>query len=315
VSIRFKVVIPYLLLTLVVAVLGVYVVTKLVSGSLSERLKNQLFEAGRVVSDTFARQEKQHIEDARLIAYTVGLAQSLRAGDHASLDRLARPVASAKGIENLVIIDENGQEQLHLLQQADGIFQEVSAPTGFGGVEMIQTLLLDNPAQTLPRRAFGVNPINNRYYYYTAVIVPLEGKVAGVVMVGTSIDTILSTLKSTSLADVILYAESSQPIASTLAGQTNNPAELALLSLTQNYYLEIQSSSKIIYGETLFFGGRTYSIARGPLTVGNDRLGVFGVALPADFAVEAGSTSRNTYVFCLQLWPWWLCYWAIEFPV
>jgi hypothetical protein len=47
VSIRFKVILPYLLLTLIVAVTGAYVVTRLVSNSLSERLSNQLLEAAR----------------------------------------------------------------------------------------------------------------------------------------------------------------------------------------------------------------------------------------------------------------------------
>ena len=295
-SIRYKVILPFLLLTLVVAAIGVYVVTRLVSSSLSERLKNQLIEAGRVVSDTFARQEIQHVENARLIAFTAGVAESILAGDSESLDRLARPVASAKGIENVVIIDENGQDQLHLLLQSDGLFQEINTPTGFGGVDMVQALLLGNPDNTLPRRAFGVNPMDERYYYYTAVVVPLDGKVVGVVMVGTSIDTLLPALKSTSLADVILYVETGQPVASTLAGQVNNQAELASLSLSLDSYLEIRASSEVVHGETLEFGGRTYSIVRGPLAIGNDRLGVFGVALPADFAVEAGSTTRDNYV-------------------
>jgi len=54
VSIRFKVILPYLLLTLIVAVTGAYVVTRLVSRTFGERLSNQLLEAGRVVSDTMA---------------------------------------------------------------------------------------------------------------------------------------------------------------------------------------------------------------------------------------------------------------------
>ena len=78
-SIRFKVILPYLLLTLIVAVTGVYVVTSLVSNSLQERLTNQLLEAGRVISDDFARQEMTHIETARVVAYTVGLAEALEA--------------------------------------------------------------------------------------------------------------------------------------------------------------------------------------------------------------------------------------------
>ena len=90
-SIRFKVILPYLLLTLIVAVTGVYVVTSLVSNSLQERLTNQLLEAGRMVSDDFARQEIAHIETARIVAYTTGLAEALEAGDRAGLAGLAQP--------------------------------------------------------------------------------------------------------------------------------------------------------------------------------------------------------------------------------
>lgn len=61
-SIRLKVILPYLLLTVVVSVIGVYVVTRLVAGSVQERLTNQLLEAGRAVSDNFARQEIRHVD-------------------------------------------------------------------------------------------------------------------------------------------------------------------------------------------------------------------------------------------------------------
>ena len=79
VSIRFKVILPYLLLTLIVAVTGAYIVTRLVSSSLNERLTNQLIESGRVISDTMARQEIKQLESARLIAYTRGLGDAIRA--------------------------------------------------------------------------------------------------------------------------------------------------------------------------------------------------------------------------------------------
>jgi hypothetical protein len=69
-SIRFKVIVPYLLLTLLVAVTGVYVVTRLVAGSLNERLTNQLLEAGRVVSDALARQELKHVEPTTAVTWT-----------------------------------------------------------------------------------------------------------------------------------------------------------------------------------------------------------------------------------------------------
>jgi hypothetical protein len=80
VSIRFKVILPYLLLTLLVAVTGAYVVTRLVANSLEERLANQLLEAGRVISDSMARQEIDQVQSARVVAFTRGVGEALRDG-------------------------------------------------------------------------------------------------------------------------------------------------------------------------------------------------------------------------------------------
>ena len=103
-SIRLKVILPYLILTLIVAVTGVYVVTRLVANSLSERLTNQLLEAGRVVSDGIARQEIKHLEVARIVAYTRGVAEAMDASDSAQVVTLAKPIAVGLDAENLIII-------------------------------------------------------------------------------------------------------------------------------------------------------------------------------------------------------------------
>jgi signal transduction histidine kinase len=42
--------------------------------------------------------------------------------------------------------------------------------------------------------------------------------------------------------------------------------------------------------------GRWYSLARGPLKVGDDRIGVFSVVLPLDFVVQSNAINRNYYV-------------------
>jgi len=93
-SIRLKVILPYLLLTVVVTAIGVFVVTRLVSNTLEERLTNQLLEAGRVVSDNFVREEVAHVESARIVAYTTGLAQALQSEDREAALTLVEPLAS-----------------------------------------------------------------------------------------------------------------------------------------------------------------------------------------------------------------------------
>jgi len=150
VSIRIKVILPYLLLTLLVAITGAYVVTRLVTNSLSERLNNQLLEAGRVVSDDFARQEIQHIDNARIVIFTRGVAEALRDANQASLDELVTPTAGGVGIENLFILNLQGQEMLHLLKQADGTLSKVTKSARENPLEFTQAMLESNHPDTPP---------------------------------------------------------------------------------------------------------------------------------------------------------------------
>jgi len=57
--IRWKIVLPYAFLTVVLAVISSYLATALVTGSLEERFDNQLAEAGRGVSDKVVRKERE----------------------------------------------------------------------------------------------------------------------------------------------------------------------------------------------------------------------------------------------------------------
>lgn len=293
-SVRFKVIIPYVILTLVVAVIGVYVITQLVSVRQEERLRNQLREAGRIVSDEFSKQEKQNIEKARLIAYTANLAESLRASDRAALERLVVPQAEGNRLEQLFLIDEQGREQLHLFRNPDGVLETINYETGLGNSPWLSALLLHNSESA--SRVFGQNPIDGRYYHYSALSVVLDRKTIGVVVIGTSFDSLLPRLKNVSLADVIFYDGTGRIIASTLPGQVENENLEATFSLDQATLNLILRSSSVVYGENKDISGRYYSIAREVLQIGRDRLGIFGVVLPLDFVMEFSVNNRNYYI-------------------
>ncbi|NQU30092.1 MAG: HAMP domain-containing protein [Anaerolineae bacterium] len=308
-SIRTKVILPFLLLTLVIAVTGVFVVTRLVADSLNERLLNQLLEAGRVVSDDFVRQEIQHVETGRIVAFTRGLSEALAEGDGKKVTELASPIAGGMGIENLVVIDRQGWELTHLIFTADGQMQEVEKQIGAGASPMVQAILQSNDSDSLPERGLGINPANGKYYYFTAIPVPVEtdapvamgDHISGVVIVGTSLDTFLPYLKATSLADVIIYGGNGQALATSLISLNADDKSLETLSISDVEFQEIINSNEIVNGENFTTDGRWYSLARGKLRVGNDRIGVFGVVLPLNFVLQAGAESRTTYVIIFTL--------------
>ncbi|MGD8405798.1 MAG: ATP-binding protein [Anaerolineales bacterium] len=295
-SIRIKVILPYLLLTLLVAITGAYVVTRLVTDSLSERLQNQLLEAGRIVSDEIARQELQHIENARIIIFTRGVAEELLDVDP-DLDRLVLPTASGVGIENLFIFNKQGQEMLHLLEQVDGDLLNVTKPTRDNNFDFIQSVLASDNPDAPPTRAIRKDPENNRWYYYTAVPFVANDEMIGVIIIGTSIDTIMPLMKSTSLADVIIYGESGQAIASTIMAQEEEEGIfLKTLSIPVATYQEVAAADGLVSGENITVGERSYSLARGKLQVSDELLGVFAVVLSSDYVVQTSAVNRNLYV-------------------
>ena len=296
-SIRFKVILPYLLLTLIVAVTGAYVVTRLVSGSLGERLTNQLLEAARVVSGTMARQEIKHLEAARILAYTRGLGDALQSGDVAEVARLAKPAAGGLNVESLFMVDAQGRESLHLIKQANGTIMDVTQRDRVSALSTVAGLLATNDGDSLPKREIAINPVDGRYYYYTAIPAVSENRIAGVVVVGTSLNTVLPLLKSTSLADLIIYDTHGQAIASTLGLQGTESLFIRTISIPETLYQEVISTDEKIKGENFQVDGNWYSLVRSPLKVGDDRLAVIAVVLPLDFVVESNSVNRNNYVF------------------
>ena len=297
-NIRSKIVLPYLILTLTVAIIGTYVVTSLVAGSLDERLTNQLLEAGRVVSDSLARRELEHLESARAIGFTVGLAEALDAGDRDQVVALAQPAAIVREVESLIIVDANGQEMLHMLQRDDGSFELMEGQFDTSGLWMVQALLEARDPNGLPKRGLVVYPVGERYYYLTAIPVGLEDRAVGVVVVGTSLDTLLHYFRNTALAEVIIYLDGGRAVATTFAF-AEQPSDVATLleeiSTTPAWYESILYSTGSTLGENARIRDHWYRIARAPLRVGDDVLGVFAVALPSHFIVRAGATSRNTY--------------------
>jgi len=296
-GIRGKIILPYTFLTLVVALVGVYVVTRLVFSSLDERLTNQVLESGRAVSDTMVRHELEQAQSARAVALTVGLAEALQAGDREKAAELALPIASVEAVECFILFDAQGHETLHALRQDDGTLKTVEEQFG-APPWIVQSLLARGDPQALPTRGLGLHPADQRYYYFTALPVPLNDEMAGVVVVGTSLNTLLPRLQSSSLAHVIIHMENGRAIASTFT-LGEQPAEAAALletlSIPQDTYDRVLNSTATSLGENVEIRGRPYRLARGPLRVGNWKLGVFTVALPSNFVVQAGVTNRNMY--------------------
>jgi signal transduction histidine kinase len=164
----------------------------------------------------------------------------------------------------------------------------------------VSDLLTDNNPDSLPRRSLSVDPVDGRQYYYTAIPVVLADRVTGVVVVGTSLNVILPHLKSVSLADVIFYGGERQALSSTV-GMTEDGLFQRTISIPESLYQSVLAGEGVVSGENIDLGERKYSVAYGPLQVGDDNLGVFAVVLPLDFVVRSSQENRDDYVLIYSL--------------
>ncbi len=292
-SIRYKVILPFLVLTLLVAITGVYVVTRLVSNSLNERLTNQLLEAGRVVADDIARQEIKHVENARYIALTHGVPEAISGKDVQAVESLVMPAAAGLGVESIIIEDAVGGQMIQLLRHADGTYSRVNELLNVPASSLADTLLAARDPNSTPRRAILNNPADKRYYFYTSMAISLNNQSIGVIAVGTALETLLPYLKSTSLADVILYDLSGQAIGTTFGAQSTDPTFLTSVSIPPDLNQQVINSTGNISGENFQVEARWYRLARSPIHVSNNRMGTFAVILPLDFVIQPGTVTRN----------------------
>ena len=300
-SIRFKVIVPYLLLTIIIAVTGAYVVIRLVSSSLDERLTNQLLESGRIVSDQMSQQESKQVGAARLIAYTLGLSEALHAGDPDQVRALAAPVAGGLDVESIRVFNSQGLESSHFIKQSNGETLDLTEPGEVANLPFVDELLREGNPDSPPRRGVAIDPEDKRYYYYTAIPAVYQDQVTGVVIVGTSLNSILPELKNTSLSNVILYGEDRRAIASTVGMRDEEGLFQRTISMPEGLYQSVIDSEDVVSGENIMVDERSYKIAYAPLQVGDDRLGVFAVLLPQNFVISSSKINRNLYVFLYSL--------------
>jgi signal transduction histidine kinase len=296
VSIRFKVILPYLLLTLFIAITGVYVVTRLVTSSLNERLTNQLLESGRVVSDSFGQLEINQIGNARYISLTTGVIDALDKNDYYTLENLADPAASGLGVKNLVIVDGNGREVLHLIRQKDNTLRHIAQASGIADTPIVQDILKSQDPNSLPRRALIQDLYDGKYYYWSSLVISKDDQVIGVIVVGEPLEELILDLKNTALADIIIYDPAGNAIGTTVGSQSADPSFLKTLSLSEDVVNQVVSSIGNVFGENLQIEGRGYKLARSSIRISQDKIGMFAVVLPLEFVIQPGTTSRNNYV-------------------
>ncbi len=283
--IRWKIIAPYALLTVAIALAGTYLVTRLVAGSLDERFNNQLAEAGRVASDSLVRTERGHLEAVRAIAFTEGVPDAAATGNPFVAAALAQPIVANGGLERVEVLTSDG-DRIYAAQRTDGAALEYAQLTDADDPSswpIVQSVLAGGDA--FGDKYTAIVETSARSVLYTAGPIYVGEVLSGVVLVGTTLESALGAAKSEALADVTVYDESGAPIATTFASFDGNDAS-TLVSRPAGGADE----SLLREHKTLF--GRDYDLLYAPLEIRGEPVAVLSVGLPSSFIFSAQATTR-----------------------
>ncbi len=125
------------------------------------------------------------------------------------------------------------------------------------------------------------------YALYTAGPIYDGNRLVGAVLVGSLLDSFLPIAKGEALADITIYDFNGTPLATTFAVADTAEAPLAP---GKDALAQFGAPTGLKESKTLF--GRGFALLYGEVTVRNQIVGVYSVALPTSFILSAGGSTR-----------------------
>jgi signal transduction histidine kinase len=299
---QYKIILPFLLLTLLVALAGSAVSFLLITGTAQERLNNQLAQAARATSDALVNQERANLVFLREVAFAGpnnqtgapavadALADKNSAGLAQALDPYLRAGALRPGVraDRLIAFDIAHRSLIdwELIRDSSGAVTRVNHDPRDVGALWFVPLILGGQQDQLGDKYAGLLDLSDsdtRYLFSVAPVVKGD-KVVGGLIVAARLDTILQSLSASSQTAVIsLYrAEDGSAFASSAApgnGLSALNMRSELVAPTRD--LELAKEQSIF--DVVRVNERDYQFAYAPLRVRSNLIGMVSVGLARDY--------------------------------
>lgn len=292
-GIRTRVTFPFLLTIAVMAVISVFVVTRLVAGSVQERFNNQLLDSAQAASNTVVDVERQQLAVLRLMVFTDGVDSALLAGDTDTLSRLIQPVAVTNSVDEVLIFDAEGQGLIQISRLVTE--QRIDYPTlpaeDVTGREGVQRVLRREADVLGDKYVDIIGDPPEMVFYISAPVITSEGELAGGISIGIRAETLAQRISEQALSGITLHQSSGTTISTThrfvSLEALNLPPEKATTLIEQT-----ATDSPI---EEQVLSGTDYQVLYAPFQLRSQPIGLLAVSLPRTFLVERISTSRNIF--------------------
>jgi signal transduction histidine kinase len=309
---QYKIIVPFVLLTLCIGLAGSAVVFSLVAESWQERLDNQLAVVTQAAGDALVSQEQANLQFLREVAFAgrneatgaPAIADALASGDEAGL-LLALDPYFQSGIERpgvrldrMLLFGRAGMT-LADLERSSGVNNSsytVNESIDLSAAWFTQQVLAAGADEEGDKYAGLLRFADNGALYFATIAPVRQGEtVVGGIVVAMRADNLLGSLQNRSQAAAIsLYDDQGAPLESTLVV---GPGDIAPLNpdVLARYRANSDPTTQAVY-DVVSIGGRDYQFAFVPLRIRNSNVGILAPALSRDYIVGAWSSAREPII-------------------
>lgn len=274
---------PFVVLTGIFAMFATRNITSLVATSLDDRLRSQLVSESQHASDQFAKQERDHLEVIRAVAYTEGLSDALLAGDSSRLSALALPQAANANVDGLEIYDAAGVRVFGVRRDASAAFSTLpreAAPTSWTAVQEAAQGKSDDRGDKWAQLA---STADGPLLVTAGPVFDDRGRPIGAVAVSTRLSTILLDAKRTGLGQISTFDAAGVLLASTF--------DVSDASLDNGFFRGSGAAEPGARGRGAVLG-REYSFLSSDLRLRGETVGGLSVAVSTDGVTTASDSAR-----------------------
>lgn len=292
-SLRSKIILPYFLLALGLALGAAYVISQVIFDSIEERFLNQLIDVGKLANEWMVREEDRMLGTLRFVANTESLPQAVTARDAETLRQLVYPILLNAGEEEAQILDAQGLALLSLQHRAGETAEAYDFSQGsveFSTLPFVQAVLAGQIDETGDKYAGVATTLAGTKFYISGPIYDAERQVVGVVLIGKSTDQIVRDIRQELLAQVTLYDLSGQILGTTFLDSPQlTPEDLSALQTpgeTSSLLRSLQSAD-VSYRE----------ITAPWLARNGEPLGLMGLSFAENFLVRLSESTWFKILF------------------
>ncbi|HEU5102469.1 MAG TPA: ATP-binding protein [Roseiflexaceae bacterium] len=308
---QYKIIIPFLLLTLLVALAGAGVAFLLITGTVQERLDNQLVQVARATSDGVVSQERANLAFLREMAFAgpnpqagaPAIADALAGGDPVglaqALDPFFRISAQRPGVrvDRLIAFDTTRHSVVDWERaqgQSSGDSWVRRESRDLSSLWFVPRVL-GRQQDALGDKYAGLLDLGHGTRYLFTVAPVLSGeRVVGGLLVATRVSNLLQTLQDDSRAAIIsLYdAGDGATFASTVTPE-GGLAQLAIRPQLLPRVRELQTAQEQSIFDSVTINQRGYQFAYVPLRVRGNMIGILSVAQANDYVTSPWLAART----------------------